>query len=254
MQIGTLLSAGVVAVIIGVALFAIISVIGVSVIISHKRILKRAETGDKQRDMYEEYIGTDINVMLKKVGIDPTEYIRECRIASIEPNFYSLVICRIIGIVFLLAAVALILTGCMLYVSDRMTPGTKNVGGMTLLDALIVGLCQCVAVIPGLSRSGTTITAGISTGLNREFAVKFAFLMSIPAVLGANLLSLIDAIRDGVDWSCVPAYLVGMAVAAVSGIASIRLLNYVAKKGRFGGFAYYCWVVGLLAIILTFIF
>ncbi len=111
MQIGTILSAGVVAVIIGVSLFAIISVIGVSVIITRKRILKRAETGDKQRDMYDEYIGTDIKVMLKKVGIDPTEYIRECRIASIEPNFYALVICRIIGIVFLFAAVSLILTG-----------------------------------------------------------------------------------------------------------------------------------------------
>ena len=108
MQIGTILSAGVVAVIIGVSLFAIISVIGVSVIITRKRILKRAETGDKQRDMYDEYIGTDIKVMLKKVGIDPTEYIRECRIASIEPNFYALVICRIIGIVFLFAAVSLI--------------------------------------------------------------------------------------------------------------------------------------------------
>lgn len=150
--------------------------------------------------------------------------------------------------------VALILTGCMLYVSDKMLPGKKNGGNMTVLDALIIGICQCAATVPGLSRSGTTITAGISTGLDREFAVKFAFLMSIPAVLGANLLSLIDAARDGIDGSCVPAYLAGMAVAAVSGIASIRLLRYVAKKGRFGGFAYYCWVVGVLAIILTIIF
>ena len=150
--------------------------------------------------------------------------------------------------------ISLILTGCMLYVSDKMTPGKKTATNMTVLDALIIGLCQCVATVPGLSRSGTTITAGIATGLNREFAVKFAFLMSIPAVLGANLLTLVDAIRDGIDWSLVPAYLVGMAVAAISGISSIRLLHYVAKRGRFGGFAYYCWVVGVLAIILTMIF
>jgi undecaprenyl-diphosphatase len=150
--------------------------------------------------------------------------------------------------------VALILTGCMLYVSDKMLPGKKNGGTMTLLDALIIGLCQCAATVPGLSRSGTTITAGISTGLERDFAVKFAFLMSIPAVLGANLLGLVDALRDGINWSYVPAYLVGTAVAAVSGIAAIRLLHYVARKGRFGGFAYYCWVVGALAIILTMIF
>ena len=150
--------------------------------------------------------------------------------------------------------VALILTGCMLYVSDKMLPGKKNGGNMTVLDALIIGICQCAATGPGLSRSGTTITAGISTGLDREFAVKFAFLMSIPAVLGANLLALVDAIQDGIQWSYVPAYLVGMVVAAVSGIASIRLLKAIAKKGRFGGFAYYCWVVGVLAIILTIIF
>jgi undecaprenyl-diphosphatase len=150
--------------------------------------------------------------------------------------------------------VALILTGCMLYVSDKMLPGKKNGGNMTVLDALIIGICQCAATVPGLSRSGTTITAGISTGLDREFAVKFAFLMSIPAVLGANLLALVDAIQDGIQWSYVPAYLVGMVVAAVSGIASIRLLKAIAKKGRFGGFAYYCWVVGVLAIILTIIF
>ena len=111
MGAGTLLSAGVVAVLIGISVFVIIAVIGVSAIVSKKRILKKAETGDKQRDMYEEYIGTDIKVMLKKVGIDPAEYIQECRIASIEPNFYALVICRIISIVFLFAAVALIATG-----------------------------------------------------------------------------------------------------------------------------------------------
>jgi undecaprenyl-diphosphatase len=150
--------------------------------------------------------------------------------------------------------IALILTGCMLYVADKILPGKKNGGNMTVFDALIIGLCQCVATVPGLSRSGTTITAGIATGLKREFAVKFAFLMSIPAVLGANLLSLIDAAQDGIDWSYVPAYLVGMLVAAVSGIASIRLLHSIAKRGRFGGFAYYCWVVGTLAIILTMIF
>lgn len=150
--------------------------------------------------------------------------------------------------------VALILTGCMLYVSDKMSPGRKTETNMTVLDALIIGLCQCAATIPGLSRSGTTITAGLATGLKRDFAVKFAFLMSIPAVLGANLLSLADAAREGIEWTLMPAYLAGTLVAAASGIASIRLLRLLAKRGRFGGFAYYCWVVGVLAIILTMIF
>lgn len=150
--------------------------------------------------------------------------------------------------------VALVLTGCMLYVSDKMKAGRKTEGGITVLDAIIIGLCQCVAVVPGLSRSGTTITAGIATGLRRDFAVKFAFLMSLPAVLGANILSIVDAAREGINWSCVPAYLVGMVAALVSGIAAISLLKYIAQKGKFGGFAYYCWVMGVLSIILTMIF
>ena len=150
--------------------------------------------------------------------------------------------------------VALVLTGCMLYVSDKMKEGRKSEGGITVLDAIIIGLCQCVAVVPGLSRSGTTITAGIATGLRRDFAVKFAFLMSLPAVLGANILSLVDAAKEGINWACVPAYLVGMIVAMASGIAAISLLKNIAQKGKFGGFAYYCWVMGVLSIILTMIF
>ena len=150
--------------------------------------------------------------------------------------------------------VMLLLTGCMLYVGDRMQPGKKGVLGMTIFDALIIGLCQCVAVIPGLSRAGTTITAGLATGLRRDFAVRFSFLLSIPAVLGANLLSLFDAFREGVDLSAFPVYLIGMSVAAVAGILSIELLQVIARRGKFGGFAYYCWVAGVLSIILTMIF
>ncbi len=150
--------------------------------------------------------------------------------------------------------VMLVLTGCILYISDKMQQGKKTEKNMSMLDAIIIGLCQAVATIPGLSRSGTTITAGLATGLRRDFAVKYSFLLSLPAVLGANILAFAKAIRTGVDWSCLPAYLVGTVVAILSGIASISLLKHIAAKGKFGGFAYYCWVVGVLSIILTVIF
>ena len=150
--------------------------------------------------------------------------------------------------------IMLILTGCLLYVSDKMIPGKKNQNNMTVFDALIIGLCQSVATIPGLSRSAVTITAGVATGLRRSFAVNFSFLMSIPAVLGAAILSLIDALRAGIDWSYVPAYLVGTAVAMLSGVASIHIMRYISRKSKFGGFSYYCWVVGVLLIILHLIF
>ena len=150
--------------------------------------------------------------------------------------------------------VMLVLTGCILYISDKMQQGKKTEKNMSMLDAIIIGLCQAAATIPGLSRSGTTITAGLATGLRRDFAVKYSFLLSLPAVLGANILAFAKAIRTGVDWSCLPAYLVGTVVAILSGIASISLLKHIAAKGKFGGFAYYCWVVGVLSIILTIIF
>lgn len=154
----------------------------------------------------------------------------------------------------LFVGIALVLTGFMLLVSDKMEKGSKTEKNMLIKDALIIGLCQCVATLPGLSRSGTTITAGIATGQNRSYAVKFSLLMSIPAVLGATLLELVKVFKVGIDISLIPAYLFGMIAAMVSGVLSIGLLKMIAKRTRFGGFAYYCWVVGVLTIILSMIF
>lgn len=144
-------------------------------------------------------------------------------------------------------------TGTLLFFSDRMGRGGKDLRTASILDVILVGVGQAVATIPGLSRSGTTIACGMARGFDRQFAVKFSFLMSIPAVLGANILSFIDAVQTGVDWSLMPMYLVGVVVAAVSGYLSIRLLRYIAAKGKFGGFSYYCWGAGLLTLILSLI-
>lgn len=146
---------------------------------------------------------------------------------------------------------ALIVTGFLLFASDRVKKGRKNEKSATLLNVLFVGCTQALATCPGISRSGMTITAGCFAGFERKFAVRFSFLLSIPAVLGANLLAVLDALDSGVDWASVPVYLVGVAVAAVSGYLSIRLLRYIADKGRFGAFAYYCWGVGILTLGLT---
>ena len=151
----------------------------------------------------------------------------------------------------LFIGIALLLTGAMLYVADRMPKGHKTEKNMRVVDALVVGLCQGIATMPGLSRSGTTITAGMATGLNRQFAVKFSFLISIPAVLGANLLSLVKAIKAGVDTALLPTYLVGTLAAMVVGYFALNLVKYISRKGKFGWFAYYCWAVGVLTLILT---
>ena len=146
---------------------------------------------------------------------------------------------------------AFLLTGTILFLSDRMSRGGKELRSATIVDVLLIGLGQAIAVVPGLSRSGTTISCGMSRGFSREFAVKFSFLMSIPAVLGANILTLIDAIKAGVDWSLMPLYLVGMISAAVFGYLAIWLLQIVTRKGNFGGFCYYCWGAGLVTLILS---
>lgn len=146
---------------------------------------------------------------------------------------------------------ALIFTGCMLFLSDRAHRGTKNEATAGYRDALIVGLGQAVALFPGVSRSGMTITAGCFVGYERKFAVRFSFIMSIPAILGANVLSLKDAIEAGINTAELPAYFAGVAVAAAAGYACIRLLKAIAARGKFGAFAYYCWAVGLLVLVFT---
>ena len=146
---------------------------------------------------------------------------------------------------------ALIVTGLLLYFSDRAARGYKNERSATLLDAVLVGVAQALATVPGLSRSGTTISAGLARRFDRPFAVRFSFIMSIPAVLGANILSLVDAVQEGIDWSLMPMYLVGVIVAAVSGYLCICLLKYIASRGKFGGFAYYCWAVGVFTLIMS---
>ena len=148
---------------------------------------------------------------------------------------------------------ALIVTGFLLFASDRVKKGRKTEKSATMVDVLLVGVAQAIATCPGISRSGTTITAGCFVGFERKFAVRFSFLLSIPAILGANILSLKDAVEAGIVWGEVPTYLVGVAVAALVGYACIRLLKMIADKGKFGSFAYYCWIVGTITLVLTII-
>lgn len=145
---------------------------------------------------------------------------------------------------------ALIVTGFLLFASDLMRKGKKTERHATWVDALTVGVGQAIATMPGISRSGMTITAGCFCGFERKFAVRFAFLMSIPAVLGANILSIADALDAGVNWEELPVYLTGVVVSAVTGYLCIRLLKMIADKGKFGFFAYYCWAVGVLTLVM----
>jgi undecaprenyl-diphosphatase len=144
---------------------------------------------------------------------------------------------------------ALIGTGALLYIADRIVkPGKKSEKTARVSDAVCVGLMQAVAVIPGLSRSGATISAGLMRGFDRKFAVKFSFLMSIPAVMGATIYELREAFDQGVNWGDFGIFLPGMLAAGVVGYFAIALIKKLVDAGRFGVFAYYCAAVGVIAI------
>ena len=149
---------------------------------------------------------------------------------------------------------ALIVTGGLLFASDKyITRGNRTEKTMTLRDAIIIGLSQAAAVIPGLSRSGTTISVGLARGLSGSFSVRFSLLLSIPAVIGATIVSLYQAIKAGINIAQLPVYLIGFVISAVVGFFAIQIIRRLVNKGGFGKFAYYCWGVGLLTIILSLI-
>ncbi len=147
--------------------------------------------------------------------------------------------------------VLLILTGCMLYVAGKFLPGKKDGKNITLLNALIIGVCRCVGVLPGLSPIAASVTAALCCGVEKEYAVKYSLLLAIPAALGSTVISLVKLFSAGVNWAYVPAYLIGTAVALLTAVLSIGVLMLTTKNGKFDSFRHYCWGAGVITIFLT---
>ncbi len=143
----------------------------------------------------------------------------------------------------------LIFNGLVLFLSDLIPNGKKDIMTAKPKNALAVGLCQLCAIMPGLSRSGSTITGGRLCGFSREFAVKFSFILSIPAIIGANIFEVPEIVNNPITSSDIPAYLLGMLAAAVTGILAMKLLAYISKKSNFRIFSVYCVIVGIIALI-----
>lgn len=147
-----------------------------------------------------------------------------------------------------------LLTSILLFISDRVIKGKKTAADMSYKDALIIGTVQGIAPLPGLSRSGSTISTGLMCGLTREYAVSFSFIMGIPPVLMANLLEIKDILTAEVDGAVAPLEpiqsVIGIVVAAVVGFASIKMVNYLVKKDKFTIFAWYTLFLGLATVAL----
>ena len=146
--------------------------------------------------------------------------------------------------------VLLIINGAMLIVRDRIGAKSLSAEEGGYLRPLGVGIMQAlIGILPGISRSGSTITGGRIFGFGREEAVRFSFLMSIPAILGACVTELPDMFDEGVSASILAPVLVGAVVAAVVGFFAIKLLQYLTKNKSFAFFAVYCIIIGAAAII-----
>ena len=143
----------------------------------------------------------------------------------------------------------LIANGVLLLLADRFS-GADGKRLLSRRGALGVGIFQLFASFPGISRSGSTISGGMLFGLSRKSAVKFSFLLSIPAILGANIVNIPEVLATPVESGLLGCYLAGMAAAFVGGFAAIKFLSYISEKEKFGFFAYYCIAVGVTAILL----
>ncbi|MGN0617477.1 MAG: undecaprenyl-diphosphate phosphatase [Ruminiclostridium sp.] len=142
---------------------------------------------------------------------------------------------------------AFIFTAILLILSDACVKGYKTGKDISVKDAITVGLFQCVALFPGVSRSGSTTTAGLFCGLTRETAVTFSFILGIPAILGGSLLEIKEVVETGAEIDIVPLA-VGFAVAAVVGFLSIKLVKLVIKNDKFKIFGIYTLILGILCI------
>jgi len=149
--------------------------------------------------------------------------------------------------------IGLLFTGTIMWLSERMGSGKKGIGEMKFSTAIFVGIMQGIAICPGVSRSGSTLVGGLAGGLNREFAVKFAFLISIPSIMGSVVLEAPAAFDQGFDLAIVGPIILGVVIAAVSGLLAIKAMIKVVSNKKLFYFSMYTWMLGAAVVIYSLI-
>jgi undecaprenyl-diphosphatase len=150
-----------------------------------------------------------------------------------------------------IVGVMLLVTGALLWASRRRCSGGRTIAALTVKDALIIGLMQGLAILPGISRSGATIATALFLGTERATAGRFSFLLSLPAIVGALLIELSGGVASSASG---PVLLLGGAVAAVTGWIALVLLLRIVKSGHMHRFAPYCWGLGAAVLVWRFAF
>lgn len=154
-----------------------------------------------------------------------------------------------------LAAAFLLVTALLLYFGERVHSSSRSLSDMTIRDSLTIGLAQAAAIFPGISRSGSTIAAGLSRDLSRPTAARFSFLLSAPVILGAGARHALDLATGSatVGHTTAVSMLVGFVAAAVMGFLAISFLMRLVQQRRLYGFAAYCAAFGSLSLLVALI-
>ena len=148
--------------------------------------------------------------------------------------------------------IGLIITGFLLILAERTGNSSRGIERMNFRNALFIGTVQGIAICPGISRSGSTLFGSLICNLDRKFAVKFVFLISIPSILGSAVMEAPDAIEAGMDMAQLGPVLVGMIVAAVSGLIAIKTMIKIVSDKKLSYFSYYVWALGAAVVIYSF--
>ena len=148
--------------------------------------------------------------------------------------------------------IGLIITGFLLILAERTGNSSRGIERMNFRNALFIGTVQGIAICPGISRSGSTLFGSLICNLDRKFAVKFVFLISIPSILGSAVIEAPDAIKAGFDMAQLGPVLVGMIVAAVSGLIAIKTMIKIVSDKKLSYFSYYVWALGVAVVIYSF--
>lgn len=147
---------------------------------------------------------------------------------------------------------SLLITGILMSISDKLAKGKKGIKDIRLSNAITIGIFQGLAITPGISRSGSTIFAGLLNGFTRETATRFSFIASIPVILGAAIIEGKSVLQTGIHPSVFLPVSIGMIFAAISGFFAIKMLIRLLNRGKLHYFSYYCWTLGLFVIIYNF--
>ncbi len=138
-------------------------------------------------------------------------------------------------------------TATILFLSDRCVKGNKKPADITVRNAVTVGVFQGIALLPGVSRSGSTICGGLFSGFSRETAVRYSFILGIPAILGGCLLEIKDAVETDIQIELLP-YILGFVIAAIVGVLAIKMVSWLVKSEKFKIFAIYTFILGIVVI------